>query len=171
MKFLCVECDEAMTLEDARGPDEGAMTVIFRCPACERETAMLTNPMETQVVRSLGVSIGEKKPPSKPMDMVRSSLVHPHGGHDDAASSAPTDTQSGSGSKCPFTGVVESAHEEQAAADREPRWTAKAEERLAGIPSFARSMARKSVEQYAEEQGYAEIDETVMDEVRGQFGM
>lgn len=170
MKFLCVECDEAMTLEDARGPDEGAMTVIFRCPACRRETAMLTNPMETQVVRSLGVSIGEKKAASGPMEMVRSSLARPRDGDDEADSSAQTDAPSSSGSACPFTGVVESAHEDQEA-DCGPRWTAEAEERLARIPSFARSMARNSVEQYAEEQGYAKIDATVMDEVKGQFGI
>lgn len=171
MKFLCVECDEAMTLEEARGPDEGAMTVIFRCPACGRETAMLTNPMETQVVRSLGVSIGEEKASSQPMDMVRSSLAHPHDGHGEAASSVQADASSSSGSKCPFTGVVESAHANQEGADRGPRWTAEAEKRLARIPSFARSMARNSVEQYAEEQGYAQIDVTVMDEVKGQFGI
>lgn len=171
MKFLCVECDEAMTLDEARGPDDGAMTVIFRCPACERETAMLTNPMETQVVRSLGVSIGERKEPSGPMEMVRSSLTQQRKGADDAAPSESADPVSDSGSKCPFTEVVESAAGEQQDAPAGPRWTDGAEERLARIPSFARSMARKSIEQHAEEQGYTEIDTSVMDEVKGQFGM
>lgn len=172
MKFLCVECDEQMALEEARGPDEGAMTVVFRCPSCSRETAMLTNPMETQVVRSLGVSIGEEESASGPMEMVWSSLAvqedaTPSEGRVGDEHSRET---SESGSKCPFTDIVESADEEQDFSD-EPQWTEAAEERLASIPSFARSMARKSIEQHAEEQGYAKIDEEVMDEVKGQFGM
>lgn len=172
MKFLCVECDEPMSLEEARGPDDGAMTVIFACPSCHRETAMLTNPMETQVVRSLGVSIGEEETSSKPMEMVRSSLAEPSDGSPSEAAPESTngDTTSGSGSKCPFTDVVESAAEEEKAPDQ-PEWTEAAEERLSSIPSFARSMARKSIEQHAEEQGYAEIDTDVMDEIKGQFGM
>lgn len=171
MKFLCVECDEPMSMEEARGPDEGAMTVIFQCPSCGRETAMLTNPMETQVVRSLGVSIGEKEEPAGPMEMVRSSLAD-HAEETDAGAyeEGAADKTSESESKCPFTGVVESAHQEEGEPD-EPQWTEGAEERLSSIPSFARSMARKSIEQHAEEEGYATIDTDVMDEVKGQFGM
>lgn len=180
MKFLCVECDEAMSLEEAHGPDEGAMTVVFQCPTCGQQTAMLTNPMETQVVSSLGVSIGEEeeKTSAEPMEMVRSSLSEQAGGTDGATSSedAHEDGSSDSGSKCPFTDVVTSAEEEQEdepekATPSTPRWTADAEERLSNIPSFAQSMARKSIEQHAEEQGYATIDTDVMDEVKGQFGM
>lgn len=172
MKFLCVECDEPMTLDEAHGPDDGAMTVVFQCPSCERETAMLTNPMETQVVRSLGVSIGEEETSSGPMEMVRSSLVDAAGdgssqGERDVGDSS--DGTSEDGSKCPFTDVVNSAHEEEEA--NALQWTEEAEERLSSIPSFARSMARKSIEQHAEEQGYATIDADVMDEVKGQFGM
>lgn len=172
MKFLCVECDEPMLLEEARGPDDGAMTVIFSCPSCGRETAMLTNPMETQVVRSLGVSIGEEETSSTPMEMVRSSLAEKTDGVDSEVESESTggDGTVGSGSKCPFTDVVESAAEDEKAPDL-PQWTEAAEERLGSIPSFARSMARKSIEQHAEEQGYAEIDTDVMDEIKGQFGM
>lgn len=58
MKFLCVVCDSAMTLERTEGPDRGSITAIFECPDCFHRIAMLTNPMETQAVASLGVSIG-----------------------------------------------------------------------------------------------------------------
>ncbi len=58
MKFLCVSCDEAMKLIDAKPPDRGSLTVVYRCPACANEIAMLTNPYETQVVGSLGVRVG-----------------------------------------------------------------------------------------------------------------
>lgn len=58
MKFLCVPCDEAMKLTRS-GPDaDGALTAVFECPACGRQTAMLTNVMETEVVQSLGVKVG-----------------------------------------------------------------------------------------------------------------
>lgn len=182
MKFLCVECDEAMSLEEAHGPDDGAMTVVFRCPSCGRETAMLTNPMETQVVRSLGVSIGEEEgeTTAEPMEMVRSSLAE-QGDRvpvEESAEDEPPQESSDSESKCPFTDIVRSAEAEQdgesekrEAPSDEPRWTESAEKRLSNIPSFAQSMARKSIEQHAEEQGYATIDTEVMDEVKGQFGM
>ncbi len=58
MKFLCVSCDEPMKLAEARPPDRGSLTVVYRCPTCAHEIAMLTNPYETQVVGSLGVKIG-----------------------------------------------------------------------------------------------------------------
>ncbi len=58
MKFLCVSCDEPMKLIDARPPERGSLTVVYRCPHCSHEIAMLTNPYETQVVGSLGVEIG-----------------------------------------------------------------------------------------------------------------
>ncbi len=58
MKFLCVSCDEAMKLTDVAPPDRGSLSVVYRCPSCAHEIAMLTNPYETQVVSSLGVKIG-----------------------------------------------------------------------------------------------------------------
>jgi DNA-directed RNA polymerase subunit RPC12/RpoP len=58
MKFLCVSCDEPMKLAEARPPERGSLTVVYRCPHCSHEIAMLTNPYETQVVGSLGVAIG-----------------------------------------------------------------------------------------------------------------
>lgn len=58
MKFLCVSCNEAMKLREVSPPDRGSLTVVYRCPSCESEFAMLTNPYETQVVGSLGVKVG-----------------------------------------------------------------------------------------------------------------
>jgi hypothetical protein len=57
MKFLCVPCDTPMRLEGQRG-DGGAVSLTYACPACGYEFAMLTNPMETQLVASLGVKLG-----------------------------------------------------------------------------------------------------------------
>ncbi|NIT61008.1 MAG: protochlorophyllide oxidoreductase [Aliifodinibius sp.] len=50
-------------------------------------------------------------------------------------------------------------------------WTKEAEERLNRIPSFVRAMAKKGIEQYAAEQGYGEINNAVMDEVKDIYGM
>ena len=58
MKFLCVSCDEAMKLIDAKPPDRGSLTIVYRCPKCAHEFAMLTNPYETQVVGALGGRVG-----------------------------------------------------------------------------------------------------------------
>ncbi len=58
MKFLCVSCDEPMKLIEVTPPDRGSLTVVYRCPKCAHEFAMLTNPYETQVVGSLGVQVG-----------------------------------------------------------------------------------------------------------------
>ena len=39
-------------------PGDGTFTAVFACPSCGREIALLANPMETQLVSSLGVEIG-----------------------------------------------------------------------------------------------------------------
>jgi hypothetical protein len=58
MKFLCVPCDRPMTLRSSRSPEKGSLSVVYACPDCGYEMAMLTNPFETQLVQSLGVRIG-----------------------------------------------------------------------------------------------------------------
>ncbi|GIV60153.1 PCP reductase family protein [Rhodocaloribacter litoris] len=168
MKFLCVACDEAMTLKETRGPDDGSMTVVFACPACGHAVAMLTNAMETQVVRSLGVKIGGRTTPAAPMEMVRSSLTTRREGafEDDRPASPATPPAAEAGSKCPFTGMVNAAYERTALP-----WTAEAEARLERIPAYVRPMVRKGIEQHARDHGYARIDAAVMDEVKGLFGL
>ncbi|MEE8595643.1 MAG: hypothetical protein V3T25_07215, partial [Gemmatimonadota bacterium] len=81
MKFLCVDCDEQMSFGERQLPGDGTLAAVFRCPACGREVAMLTNPMETQVVSSLGIKIGGREVPEQPLELVRSSL---DGGRDEA---------------------------------------------------------------------------------------
>jgi hypothetical protein len=58
MKFLCVPCDTPMKLRTVAPPDRGSLSVVYSCPECGYEMAMLTNAYETQVVQSLGVRIG-----------------------------------------------------------------------------------------------------------------
>ena len=58
MKFLCVPCDSPMKLQTVAPPEGGSLSVVYSCPECGYEMAMLTNPFETQFVQSLGVRIG-----------------------------------------------------------------------------------------------------------------
>lgn len=165
MKFLCLGCDEPMKLLGTEGPDEGSLTVTFRCPECGFRVAMLTNPFETQMVRSLGVKIGSAPTaPPRPFEHLRASLANPR---PDAFESAP-EGSAGSGPGCPFAAMINEGTPAEATG---VAWTPEAEARIERIPSFIRPMARKAVERLAQSKGYDRITEAVMDEARGAFGM
>lgn len=184
MKFLCVECDEPMKLERSQGPDEGSLTVTFSCPQCGQRVAMLTNPFETQLIRSLGVKVGGRMEPATPFEHLRSSMAHQRGeafegaqttGHDDSrapameAGAAPARVPaSDDGPGCPFANMVASQESEGSG---EIGWSPEAEARAERIPSFIRPMAKKAIERYAEGKGHRTITEAVMDEARGALGM
>lgn len=156
MKFLCISCDQQMQLTETLGPDDDAISAVFACPACGHQVAMLTNSMETQLVKSLDVKIGRSDASRSPMSVVRSSLE----------GAAAPDTETSSGGKCPFTGAVKDAF-----AATEIVWTDGARERLERIPDFVRPMVKRGVEQHARDQGITRITEEVMAEVRSTFGM
>ena len=72
MKFLCIACDEAMKLVETADTAGGeSLTVIFRCPRCERRMALLINSQETQLVRNLGLTIGGRTAPARPSELAR----------------------------------------------------------------------------------------------------
>jgi DNA-directed RNA polymerase subunit RPC12/RpoP len=167
MKFLCLDCDEAMKLHSTAGPDEGSLTVTFRCPECGFRVAMLTNPFETQMVRSLGVKVGGRTVPAEPFENLRSTMA---GARPDAFEA--TGDGSGTTSGCPFAaGLGGSAEVTPTETTSIVTWEMSAEARLANIPSFIRPMAKRSIERFAEGKGYATITEAVMDEARAVFGM
>jgi|SRR5919198_4321663 DNA-directed RNA polymerase subunit RPC12/RpoP len=164
MKFLCLDCDAPMKLHSTEGPDAGSLTVVFRCPECGFRVAMLTNPFETQLVKSLGVQVGGRAaPPAAPFEHLRSSMAN---AHPDAFESATESAPATEGPGCPFAAMVN----EGTAPARVP-WTADAEARVERIPAFIRPMARRAIERFAEEHGYSTITEAVMDEARSTFGM
>jgi DNA-directed RNA polymerase subunit RPC12/RpoP len=166
MKFLCLDCDEPMKLHSTAGPDEGSLTVTFRCPECGFRVAMLTNPFETQMVRSLGVKIGggaTEKP--APFEHVRTMMAAPRtDAFEGEVAGAGAETPA-----CPFAAMVNEA--EPAAVPSGVVWTSEAEARVERVPSFIRPMARRAIERFAAERGYSTIDEAVMDQARGAFGM
>ena len=164
MKFLCLDCDAPMKLHSTEGPDEGSLTVTFRCPECGFRVAMLTNPFETQMVRSLGVKIGggatEK---AAPFEHVRTMMANPRADVFEVVAGAGAEAAA-----CPFAAMV---NEGATAVPAAVVWTSEAEARVERVPSFIRPMARRAIERFAAERGYSTIDATVMDEARGAFGM
>jgi hypothetical protein len=123
---------------------------------------MLTNPFETQMVRSLGVKVGGRTVPAEPFETLRATMA---GGRADAF-------EGEGGGSCPFAAALGGA---QAATPAAPAaavaWEPAASARLERIPDFIRPMAKRSIERFAGERGYATITEAVMDEARAVFGM
>jgi hypothetical protein len=165
MKFLCVPCDSPMKLQSVGPPERGSLSVVYSCPECGYEMAMLTNAYETQVVQSLGVRIG------------------PEVGGSSNGTASPAEP-----GKCPFTamippasprplgegGATDGALATSSATAAQPvpvRWTATAEARLTNIPEFVRPMARTGIERFAQERGALEVDDKILDEARDFFGM
>ena len=156
MKFLCVPCDSPMKLQTVGPPERGSLSVVYACPECGYEMAMLTNAYETQVVQSLGVRIGPDRLGA------------------DGAAAGQADASTEAGGKCPFSAMIPGNGEVQPSRAGEPipvRWTAAAEARLANIPEFVRPMARTGIERFARERGNLEVDEKILDEAREFFGM
>jgi hypothetical protein len=168
MKFLCVPCDSPMKLQSVGPPESGSLSVVYSCPECGYEMAMLTNPYETQLVQSLGVRIG---PATDASSRLRAA----------GASASPGEALEGSeastaGGKCPFTAMLPATESTEAQPPQisEPmsvRWTAAAEARLANIPAFVRPMAKTGIEKFARENGAVEVDEKILDAAREFFGM
>lgn len=146
MKFLCIDCDAQMHFEERAVPGDGTFAAAFRCPTCGRRIALLANPMETQLVGSLGVRIGGRTLEEEPLELVRSSVL----GRDDAFADEPG-----------------------AAGPRGPRpeWSASAEERLARVPGFVRGMVKKIYGEYARDRGIGLITPEIMDQARTELGL
>jgi hypothetical protein len=197
MKFLCVPCDSPMKLQAIGPPEGGSLSVVYSCPECGYEMAMLTNPFETQLVQSLGVRVGPDMGVGASSVASASAGTVPDGrlpDDEETERGAPTSTAG-----CPFaammpameealegaghakstsagagTGRASAGGEAQHGQVGEPipvRWTAAAEARLANIPAFVRPMARTGIERFAREKGSLEVDEKILDAARDFFGM
>jgi hypothetical protein len=145
MKFLCVECDRQMTFEERRLPGDGTLAAAFKCPSCGRVVAMLTNPMETRLVASLGVKIGGSTVGPEPLETIRANVTS---GRPDA-----------------FT------DDGQRTTEHAVTWSAEAQDRLSRVPTFVRGMVKKIYADYAKERGIDEITPAVMDTARAELGL
>ena len=151
MKFLCLDCDQPMNLHSTQGPTEGSLTVTFRCPECGFRVAMLTNPFETQMAKSLGVKVGGRSEPAAPFETLRGAMA---GARPDAFEGAGEPAGGG----CPFAAAL-GGEAGAAAPPAAVTWEATAAARLERIPSFIRPMAKRSIERFAEDRGYPTITE------------
>lgn len=149
MKFLCLECDAQMSFTERQQPGDGTFAAAFECPRCGRRVALLANPMETQLVGTLGVKIGGRELDAMPMEQTRSSLA----GRDDAFRDEPAAN----------TASTESASR--------PRWSSDATERLSHVPGFVRGMVKRIYTDYAIEHAIGEITPAVMDRARTDLGL
>jgi hypothetical protein len=145
MKFLCLDCDAQLTFTERQQPGDGTFAAAFVCPSCGRRIALLANPMETQLVGSLGVRIGGSELDAEPMELTRASTVVRDGTFE-AAPVAP----------------LSPSH---------PRWSADAQTRLGQVPRFVRGMVKKIYGDFAAEHGIAEITPDVMDRARTELGL
>jgi len=141
VKFLCIDCDQQMQFAERQVPGDGTFAAAFRCPRCGRSVALLANPMETQLVGSLGVKIGGRTLDAPPLEMVRGTIQ----GRDDAFLE-----EDGVGS---------------------PVWSGAAQERLSHVPTFVRGMVKRIYADYAVQHGIPEITPDVMDRARGDLGL
>lgn len=163
MKFLCVQCDTVMAFAERELPGDGTMAAVFTCGACGREVAMLTNPMETQLVASLGVKVGGSTLPDQPFELVRSNVATGGDVFDD-----PADVADGHDAERDHVHARESAH---ARAPARVTWADDASDRLARVPSFVRGMVKRIYTDYAQENGIPIITTDVMDRARSDLGL
>jgi hypothetical protein len=116
---------------------------------------MLTNPMETQLVSSLGIRVGGRTVPEQPLELLRGSLATGTGDAF-AETETATETETGRGRPFPSPSV---------------QWSAAAQERLARVPSFVRGMVKKIYTDYARERGITTITPDIMDRARTDLGL
>ena len=158
MKFLCLDCDTVMEFAERQIPGDGTLAAVFKCGSCDREMAMLTNPMETQLVSSMGVKIGGREVPAQPMELARTSL---EGGRDDAFVLSED---------IPLEGAGEDASAGEANRGRIV-WTPEASGRLERVPSFVRGMVKRIYTDWARQKGVSEITPETMDRARAELGL
>ncbi len=153
MKFLCIECDNVMDFAERQLPGDGTLAAVFSCGSCGREVAMLTNPMETQLVSSLGIKIGGREVPAQPLELVRSSL---EGGREEAFAISEDIPRPPAGQASQAGSVL---------------WSPEATERMQKVPSFVRGMVKRIYVDWAKEHAVAEITPEVMDRARTELGL
>src|SRR5262245_29432758 len=100
-----------MEFAERQLPGDGTLIAVFRCPTGAREMALLTNPMETQLVSGLGIKVGGRTVPEQPFEVTTAALAENRPG----------------------------AIAEEAAPSR-VAWSHDATERLQNVPSFVRGM-------------------------------
>jgi len=158
MKFLCLECDDVMVFGQRQLPGDGTLTVVFSCGGCGREIAMLTNPMETQLVTSLGIEIGGRTVPVQPFQQTRTTLETPRADAFDEVMPPVDESETSRTENTPPT-------------SSEVTWSQEATDRLGRVPSFVRGMVKRIYADYARERDIPVVTPVVMDQARTDLGL
>jgi len=164
MKFVCLSCDTVMPFAERQLPGDGTFAAVFACPSCGREIAMLANPMETQLVSSLGVQIGGRELPPQPLELTRDTVRAQRG--------EAQRTQDGAAVGDPAAaGASQAAGDAGAAGAARVEWSDEARARLGNVPSFVRGMVKRIYTDWARERGIARITPETMDAARADLGL
>ena len=164
MKFLCVGCDEQMEFAQRDQPGDGTLAAVFECPDCGRAVGMLTNPMETQLVSSLGVEIGGRTVEQQPMESTRRQVAS---GREEAFDDGELPGREAD----PPAAGEEDGEGGTEGEDVSVTWTEDATDRLERVPSFVRGMVHRIYTEWAEDRGIEEITPEVMDRARSDLGL
>lgn len=169
MKFLCIECDDLMEFAERQLPGDGTLAAVFTCGSCGREIALLTNPMETRMVSSMGVKIGGREVPEQPMELTRTQLEE---GRDEAFEPADAASDEAAGSvAAPEEDEPVPAGDGPGGAEGRVEWSSDAVARLQRVPRFVRGMVKRIYTDYARERDIRTITPHVMDRARSDLGL
>ena len=141
-----------MKLQTVGPPERGSLSVVYSCPECGYEMAMLTNAYETQVVQSLGVRIGPDIEPG-------------------AASRARRRREPG---KCPFAAMIPATEGARPGQAGEPIPSGGLPPPKRGSRTFPSSSAPwrgPASRDSPGREGPLEVDEKILDAARDFFGM
>lgn len=148
MKYLCEKCKTFMLFIGKQEDEAGSMRIVFECPQCKNQIAMLTNPHETQLVHNLGVTLGGPKEPNTPLELLRSTLVN-----------------------CQEPIALKKAKINTKKQTNGINWTEEAEARIKNVPPILFKMVKKIVERYACENNYPVITPEVVEKAKKSCGM
>lgn len=149
MKHECGSCEAVMTFQGVEGAPGESLRIAFGCPHCGHRIFLITNSQEAQLVRSMGITLGEMKE-HQPLELVRSTLKRIK---EDL--SAPSSTLDGTRGK----------------AEDGPVWDDDAEDRLEKAPGPVRAMARMAIERYAREKGHKRVTLQMVLKAREKMGL
>ena len=138
-----------MKLQTVGPPERGSLSIVYSCPECGYEMAMLTNAYETQVVQSLGVRIGPAMSDGQRRATSERRLPVPRDDSGDGRGA----TRSGRASRSPSGGLPPRKRGSRTFPSSSAPWRG---------PASRDSPARG---------GPLEVDEKILDAARDFFGM
>lgn len=174
MKFVCRRCEQFMAFSDLEVPGQGSLGITFDCAGCGASVAMVTNAGETQMVKSLGVTLGGRDDAPQAFEATRAALAPEPLAPAPVAAPAPDPAAirasvEKSAGKCPFANMVGGLEQEAASGPAEVRWSDDATARLDNIPEPVRPMAKKVIEMMARADNGGVVDDALVDRAAARF--